>query len=91
MRRETEPDPRQRIALRMPGALPYFRENSVVRVRVVPEICLDARERGIEQSLACEHQGLQRARHAAIAIRERVDHHEVQMGERRPRSVELLS
>jgi hypothetical protein len=68
--------------LGVPGALPHVGEHRVVRIGVLAEVFLNDRERRVEQAFAREHQRPQRTRHPAIAVRERMDRHEVQVRER---------
>jgi hypothetical protein len=64
----------------MPGTAPDIRKDRVVRLRIAAEPLLDAAELRRKDLLPRQHQGLQSTRHATVAVPERVDHDEIEVG-----------
>ena len=64
----------------LPGTSADFSQDVVVRLRIPAEILLDAHEDRGEDLAACEHEALKAPRHTTVAVPERVDHRQVEMG-----------
>ena len=62
--------------------MPGFRQYPVIVLRVLTEIFLDGTELWLQNALLRQHQRLQAARHAPVAVREGVDHYQIQVSHR---------
>src|SRR5450756_1532133 len=83
VRSQVERDPQMRVGVGVPVPASGRREHPVVVLGVAAQPFLDAGELGFGDSLLGQNHGLERARHPAVAVSERVDHRQVQVRHRR--------
>src|SRR5262249_28164655 len=79
VRCKAEANPWKSVVSWMPSAAANLVEYFVVRGCVAPEVLLNAREDRSDHLLACKDIGLETARHATVAVAERMDHHEIEV------------
>src|SRR6266513_2030544 len=79
MRCQIEPNPRTGIVFRVPFSLTDISKYSVIFKTVPSQVFFNGRKNWIDYAFCRQYQCLKASRHSPIAIRIRVNHHQIQM------------